>query len=245
MSIQNVLSERTSVKCEACANRHAGICGTLSDGQLKKLQALARRRVVPESVAIFRAGDAADCCASVVSGVVKLTKTTAEGDHRVIALMSPPEFIGYTAASEHSYSAIAATKVELCIYPRAAFRRLLLECPELCQRLLDYTARELEHCRDWALILANKSSYERVAGFFVLVAEGAQSSQAAPSGTLSTCLQLPLTRTELADYLGLSLETVSRNITKLRQKGLIELRSAREIFVPDLERLTLDASIER
>jgi CRP/FNR family transcriptional regulator len=243
MSIQNVLAERNSVKCAACANRHGGLCGTLSDGQLKK--ALARRRLVPESLAIFRAGDAVDCYASVVSGVVKLTKTTAEGEHRVIALMYPPEFLGYTAADGHSYSAIAATKVELCAYPRAAFRRLLLECPELCQRLLDYTARELDRCRDWALILANKSSYERVAGFFVLVARGAQSSQAAPCGKRGTCLQLPLTRSELANYLGLTLETVSRNITKLRQKGLIELRSAREIFVPDLERLTLDASIER
>jgi CRP/FNR family transcriptional regulator len=127
MSIQNILAERTSVKCGACANRHGGICGTLSEGQLKKLQVLARRRVVPESLAIFRAGDAADFYTSVVSGVVKLTKTTAEGEHRVIALMYPPEFIGYTAADEHSYSATAATKVELCTYPRAAFHRLLLE----------------------------------------------------------------------------------------------------------------------
>jgi CRP/FNR family transcriptional regulator len=92
--------------------------------------------------------------------------------------------------------------------------------------------------------VANKSSYERVAGFFLLAAKRAQNSQATPCGTHGTCLVLPLTRSELADYLGLSLETVSRNITKLRQKGLIELRSAREIFVPDLERLALDASVE-
>jgi CRP/FNR family transcriptional regulator, anaerobic regulatory protein len=239
MSIHKASTRYPPVNCEICANRNGGLCGALSVKQLAKLRAIARLRVVPEGLPIYRAGDAVDSYASVVRGVVKLTKATAGGVHHVVALMYPPEFLGYSQENEHRYSATAAIGAELCTYPRAAFQRLLQDEHELCQRLLEYTIRELEFSRDWALMVACKPSYERVAGFFVLVAQG--NSARAVERDPGILMQLPLTRTELANYLGLTPETVSRNITRLKRKGLIEFRTLRGVIIPDIHRLEAEA----
>jgi CRP/FNR family transcriptional regulator len=184
-----------------------------------------------------------DSYASVLRGVVKLTKTTAGGAHHVVALKYPPEFLGYSEQEEHRYSATAATEVELCTYPKAAFHRLLRDGHEPNQRLLEYNARELELAREWNLMVACKSSYERVALFFMLIAKGVRNSGGVVEGEPETIIQLPLTRTEVADYLGLSLETVSRTITKLKRKGLIEFRTPREVIISDTGRLVAEADL--
>jgi CRP/FNR family transcriptional regulator len=241
MSVQKASIRHSPVDCETCANRHGGLCGALSVKQLAKLRAIARLRLVPEGLPLYRAGDALDSYASVVRGVVKLTKTTASGVHHVVALIYPPEFLGYSDEDEHRYSATAAIDAELCTYPRAAFHRLLQDEHELCQRLLEYTARELAFSREWSLMVVCKSSYERVAGFFLLIAKNMRNSTRVAGGEPETVIRLPLTRTELANYLGLTPETVSRNITRLKRKGLIKFQTLRRVIIPDIERLAAEA----
>jgi CRP/FNR family transcriptional regulator len=216
----------------------------LPDKQLEKLRTIARRRAVPEGRLIFRAGDEVESYASIVSGVVKLIKTTSGGENHVAALMYPPEFMGYSSDDEHRYSAVAAMEAELCTYPRAAFRRLLREDVEFCLRILEYTVSEIEIFRHWTLMATRRSSYERVAGFFLFLSRRAKNGGVASPGEPVILVELPLTRTELADYLGLTLETVSRNVTRLKRKGLIELRGAREVIVPDFERLSAEAPVQ-
>jgi CRP/FNR family transcriptional regulator len=240
MSIQKASTRYPQVNCETCANRHGGLCGALSVKQLAKLRAIARLRVVPEGFPLYRAGDAVDSYASVVRGAVKLTKTTAGGVHHVVALIYPPEFLGYSQENEHRYSATAAIDAELCTYPKAAFHRLLQNEHELCLRLLEYTARELEFSRDWGLMLACKSSYERVAGFFLLVAKDVKNSARVAGREPGITIRLPLTRTELANFLGLTPETVSRNITRLKRKGLIQFPTLRGVIVPDIRQLAAE-----
>ncbi len=245
MGIQKIFAHpHTAVKCEGCPNRHGGICGSLSEDELEKLNNIARRRRVPQNLPIFRDGDRVTSFASIVSGVVKLTKTTRAGNHRVITLLYAPEFLGFSYDDLHRYSAVAATEVELCTYPRSSFNRLLLESPAINREVIEHTQRELEFVRDWSLMLSCTSSYERVAGFFSVIARRAAGSAIAANEQSRNWFLLPLKREEIADYLGLTIETVSRNITRLKHKGLIELKSAREICVPDLERLIAEASVE-
>jgi CRP/FNR family transcriptional regulator, anaerobic regulatory protein len=222
------------------AKRHGGFCGTLSVKQLAKLRAIARRRLVPEGVPLYRAGDAADSYASVVRDVVKLTRTTADGLHHVVALIYPPEFLGYSQENEHRYSATAAIDAELCSDPRAAFHRLLQDEHELCQWLLEYTARQLEFARDWSLMVVCKSSYERVAGFFLLIAKDVKNSARVAEGEPGFIIRLPLPRTELAQYLGLTAEILSRNLTRLKCKELIQFRTLRSIIIPDIRQLAAE-----
>jgi CRP/FNR family transcriptional regulator len=241
MSVQKASTRYPRVNCETCANRHGGLCGALSVKLFAELRAIARLRLVPAGLPIYRAGDAVNSYASVLRGVVKLTKTTAGGAHHVVALIYSPEFLGYSEENEHRYSATAAIDTELCIYPSAAFQRLLQDQHELCQRLLEYTAREREFSRDWGLMVACKPSYERVAGFFVLAAKGLENSAKAAGGEPGINIQLPLTRTELANYLGLTPETVSRNIAQLKREGLIQFRTLRGVVIPDIQKLAAEA----
>ncbi|MGA7324815.1 MAG: Crp/Fnr family transcriptional regulator [Rhodomicrobium sp.] len=233
-----------TVKCEGCPNRHGGICGSLSEDELEKLNNIARRRRVRQNLPIFRAGDHVTSFVSIVSGVVKLTDTTRAGKHRVITLLYAPAFLGFSYDDLHRFSAMAATEVELCTYPSSSFNRLLLESPAINREVMEHTQRELEFARDWTLMLCCTSSYERVAGFFSVITRRAAGGATATNEQCRNWFLLPLKREEIADYLGLTIETVSRNITRLKHKGLIELKSAREIRVPDLDRLTAEASVE-
>ncbi len=132
----------------------------------------------------------------------------------------------------------------MCTFPRASFNRLLDEFPEIERWLFEFTVRELDISRDWTLMLGRKSSYERVASLLLIIARRSRDAGCAPMTDNSAQFELPLTRSELADYLGLTLETVSRKISWLKKKGLIELRTTREIFVPDIELLAEVANME-
>ncbi len=231
-------------RCEACFIRHRGICAALSPEQLERLSSIARRRTMPANQYIFRDGDEAISFAAIVSGVVKLIKTTAEGERHIIGLVYAPEFLGHTFAEQHRFSAAAATDVDMCTFPRAAFNRLLDEFPELERWLFEFTVRELDISRDWTLMLGRKSSYERVASLLLIIAKRSRNAGCLPFGENSAQFELPLTRSELADYLGLTLETVSRKISGLKRKGVIELRTTREIVVPDIELLAEAANMD-
>ena len=116
--------------------------------------------------------------------------------------------------------------------------------PRLERWLFEFTVRELDHCRDWTLTLGRKSSYERVASLLLMIARRARYTGQTPLPRNLAQFELPLTRSELADYLGLTLETVSRMVGKLKRKGLIELRSTREVIVPDIELLAAVANMD-
>jgi CRP/FNR family transcriptional regulator, anaerobic regulatory protein len=232
------------VRCDLCVARYRALCSTLSGEQLERLSAMGRRRTVPANQYIFRDGDEALHFAAVLSGVVKLIKTTANGEQHIIGLMYGQDFLGYTFAKHHRFSAAAATETELCVFPRVPFSRLLGDHPSMERWLFEFTAGQLDLCRDWTLTLGRKSSYERVASLLLMIARRARPTGQTPLTRNFAQFELPLTRSELADYLGLTLETVSRMIGKLKRIGLIELRSTREVIVPDIARLAAAASID-
>ena len=109
--------------------------------------------------------------------------------------------------------------------------------------MFEMMVRELDVCRDWTLLLGRKCSYERVAGFLLMMAK--RVPQAVSGHTFNTSqFELPFTRAEMADYLGLTLETVSRQFSRLKKKRVISLPSSREIVIPDMELLSAIAQIE-
>jgi CRP/FNR family transcriptional regulator len=207
------------------------------------LSGIARRRTVLANQYIFRDGDEVTTFASILSGIVKLSKTTSDGEQHIIGLMYAPEFVGHTFSGQHRFSAAAATAVELCSFPRPSFGRLLIDFPALERWLFEFTVAELDLCRDWTLMLSRKSSYERVASLLLMIAKRSLSACAAPAGN-SVEFDLPLMRSELADYLGLTIETVSRKISRMKSEGVIELRGTRSVIVPDLDLLKAAANME-
>jgi len=224
------------VQCDYCIVRHKSICAVLNEKELHDFNRIARQRKISAGRMITGAGDQTIAFANIMSGVIKLTKTLADGRQQIVGLQFAPDFLGRTMAEESPYSAEAATDVQLCAFPRDGFEAMMRKYPGIEHRLFEDTLNELDAAREWMLLLGRKTAREKVATFLHMIAHRASSVGCNHTPDLNFCrFTLPLTRADTADYLGLTLETVSRQITSLKREGTIELSDKREIIVPDIE----------
>jgi CRP/FNR family transcriptional regulator len=236
---RDIHSDAIPVLCLACESRHKGICGALQPHQLVKLAKSTSRRKVEAGTQLVDEAGAVERYANILSGVVKLSKMLRDGRQQIVGLQFAPDFLGRPFESESRLRADAATNVSLCSFPRSALERVMEESPELERRLLKQTLKELDDARDWMLTLGRKTASEKVVSFLVLIAQNIDPYAARDRKTAS--FDLPLTRGDIADFLGLTLETVSRQLTKLRTEGIIEIEGTRRVTIPDVDRLVVRA----
>ena len=225
--------------CDACAVRHRAVCGALTDTEITRLNSIARFKQFTSGRVIIRDHEEPSYFANVVSGVVKLTKTLADGRQQIVGLQFPSDFLGRPFRSRSPYFAEAASDVTLCTFERSQFERLVKDFPGVEHRLFEHTLDELDAAQEWMVLLGRKSAGEKVASFLLMVANrtrqvGCEHAGATVGGAR---FDLPLSRSEIADYLGLTIETVSRQITGLKRHGTIALEGTRTIIVPDLSKL--------
>ena len=224
--------------CDSCAVRQKSLCGALTGDEIGRLNAMAVHKRVPAGKVILSDQEAQTSFANVISGVVKLSKTLADGRQQIVGLQFPSDFLGRPFGARIAYDAQAATNVHLCTFSRTQFERLIKEHPGLEHRLFAHTLDELDAAREWMLLLGRKSAREKVASLLLMIARRSLSVDCLPrKDTDAIGFELPLSRAEIADYLGLTIETVSRQLTALKTSRVIVLRSQREIQVPDLARL--------
>ena len=232
----------TAEHCADCPIRNRAICSQAGTDELEILNSVKHYRTYSPGQEIVAAGEFTATIGSVVEGVVSLSKTMLDGRRQMVGLMFPSDFIGRPKSPVAPYDAVAVTPVRLCLFSRPQFERLLRETPSIEQRLLEITLDELDAARDWMLLLGRKTAREKIATFLSILARRSAVLAAAPRIDGLT-FELPLTREAIADYLGLTIETVSRQITALRKAGVIEMVDSRHIRVPDFAAL-LDAAGE-
>lgn len=186
-------------------------------------------------------GDAQDIerYSNVLAGVVKLTKTLSDGRQQIVGLQFAPDFVGRPFKTESALTAEAATEVELCSFPRRIVEKMMADQPDLQHRLLEQTLKELDQARDWMVMLGRKSAAEKVASFLLMIARNIRPGQTPAAHGAS--FDLPLSRADIADFLGLTIETVSRQMTRLRTEEIIRIENNRHVIVEDLARLALRA----
>ena len=224
------------MRCGACPIRERAVCSHCNRDELQKLDEIKSYRDYGAGAEIMGAGEGYDFVASIVSGVVKLLKTMPDGRTQMIGLLFPSDFVGHVMRDAAEYDAIAATDVRLCVFRRAPFEKMLKETPRLEHRLLQMTLDELDAAREWLLLLGRKTAREKVASLLLMLAQRKHDLGAGCSGRRDS-VELPLTRAEIADYLGLTLETVSRQMSALKKDGVIGLEGKRHIMVPDFDLL--------
>ena len=224
--------------CAECAVRNSALCRVLSPDKLAAFNRLAYRKRFPAG-RLISGTDTEDWFANVISGVIKLTKTLSDGRQQIVELLFPSDFLGRPFRASGAYAAEAATDVELCCFSRQRFERLLHEWPDLKQLFLERTLDEIDAAREWMLLLGRKSAAEKVAALLLLILRRMRAPRC--DATPTAQFDLPVSRTEMADYLGLRIETVSRQIAQLRKAGVIDTAKGRTIIVRDvaaLERMT-------
>ena len=218
--------------CGDCTIRHRAVCSYCGWDELAVLDAIKFYRSYEPGQEIVAAGEEVDFLGSVVDGVVALSKTMADGRRQTVGLMFPSDFVGRPMRAQAPYDATAVTPVRLCLFMRGRFERLVRQMPALEKRLLEMTLDELDAARDWLLLLGRKTAQEKIATFLTILARRAAALQNKPVED-GLVFRLPLSREAIADYLGLTIETVSRQVTALKKGGVIELTDARSIRVPD------------
>ena len=223
------------VLCRACEARHKGICGVLQPHQLQELSKHTTKSIFEAEHEISPAGEKITRQSNILSGVVKLSKLTSDGRQQIVGLQFAPDFLGRPFARQSDVSADAATDVRVCSFPTHVLDAMIKESPELEHRLHQQTLKELDEAREWMLTLGRKTASEKVASFLYLIASHIDPESTHRSG--SVMFDIPLKRSDIADFLGLTIETVSRQMTKLRHAGLINLINNRTVEIPDIDRL--------
>lgn len=235
---RHVLHQKLSshISCGDCAIRHRAVCARCDTGELAELEAVKFYRSYPAGAPVVWSGEQMDFVASVVSGIAALTQTLEDGRRQMVGLLLPSDFVGRPGRSHAAYDVTATTDLVMCCFRKKPFEALIEKTPHLAHRLLEMTLDELDAAREWMLLLGRKTAREKIASFLCILARREAALQMKSVGHAMT-IELPLTREELADYLGLTLETVSRQISALRREGVLDLVGKRGILVPDFDAL--------
>jgi CRP-like cAMP-binding protein len=194
--------------------------------------AQASLRRVEEKDLLFAEGDAISHVYRVETGAIALYRVLADGRRQIMGFAYPGDIIGLGVEVKHAMNAQAVKPTRVRCLPVAALRQSASEDPMLGFKLYDVLARELAATRDLMLTTGQRSAMERVAGFLLAFSRRNQRNGQDP-----TTFELPMTRTDIGDFLGLTIETVSRTFTKLKVLRLIELPHSNQVRLLDIEHL--------
>ena len=238
MALQETHS--THVECGDCPIRHRAVCARCETDELALLEQIKYYRSYQTGQTIVWSGDRMDFVASVVTGIATLTQTMEDGRRQMVGLLLPSDFVGRPGRNAAAYDVTATTDVVMCCFRKKPFEEMMGRTPHIAQRLLEMTLDELDAAREWMLLLGRKTAREKIASLLAIIARRDASLNLKRTGG-PMAVDLPLTREEMADYLGLTLETVSRQISALKKEGVINLEGKRHVTIPDFDRLLEEA----
>lgn len=216
--------------CSRCPIRHRAVCSNCNADEIALLEDLKSYRVFKAGDRIMWRDDELNFVASVVEGVASLSKTLEDGRTQTVGLLFASDFIGRPGRSRIEFDVTAATDLTLCCFDRKRFEKLIQDIPHLAHRLMEIALDELDAARDRMMLLGRKTALEKTASFLETLVQRSTTGQVAQNIHLT----LPLTREEIANYLGLTLETVSRQFGQLKKAGVIEPLNRREVIVRDV-----------
>lgn len=220
--------------CFDCAVRLQAICGVLESDELKAFRASGTTAHVETGETLFFEGDPANSVYNLTSGLLRLSKLLPDGRRQIAGFIFPGDFLGITMEDDHAFTAEAISPAEICRFPRARFEAFVEAHPHLERRLYALAAHELAASRQQVVLLGRKTATERLASFFLMLA--GRNEEDCSKGKPNV-VRLPMNRTDIADYLGLRIETISRELAQLKSGRVIRLVSTHEIEILDRERL--------
>lgn len=226
--------------CGECPIRHRAVCAHCDADELVELEEIKYYRSYEAGQTVIWSGDQMNFVGSVVSGIATLTQTMEDGRTQMVGLLLPSDFVGRPGREGAAYDVVATTDLVMCCFRKKPFEELMAKTPHIAHRLLEMTLDELDAAREWMLVLGRKTAREKIASLLSIIARrDASLSKNGSSGPM--VFDLPLTREAMADYLGLTLETVSRQMSALKKDGVILLEGKRHVTIPDMGRLMEEA----
>lgn len=220
------------IVCADCPVAETAVCAALGIDDRIELTRLGRHRRFARGEVIVAAGDANTMFATLTRGAAKLSRIDADGTERIVALVHPAGVLGQLFAPVADLTVTALAPSEACLFPRGDVERVLGERPAFAHRLLRAAQAELAEARALIDTISKRQAKARVAALLLDLARAAS-----PACHQATAFDLPLTRGEMAQLLGVTIETVSRTLTAFEAAGLLERRGASGIVLHDPARL--------
>jgi CRP/FNR family transcriptional regulator, anaerobic regulatory protein len=214
------------VDCDHCKIRLVSVCAAFKRDDLDALQNITQPVYFAAKESLFLENDDSDAAYTVTDGVIRLYRIFVDGRRQLLEFLLPGDFISIEASGHYGFSADAVTDVSLCRFPKAQFESVVDKRPHVLQKLYQTSAQELINSREHAMALGQRSASEKVAWFLIHL-RNRWARTALPSNTIP----VPMSRQDIADYLGLTIETVSRTLTSLENSAAIALPSSRRIVL--------------
>jgi CRP/FNR family transcriptional regulator len=214
--------------CSTCGARPLGVCADLKGHELQSMACASESVTAQPGQALFHEGDPNPYVFNVVDGAVKLYRLLPDGRRQITGFLFQGDFLGLGGRGPSSFTAEALTPLNTCRFRRGDFDQLLNALPALEHRLVALAGDELMAAQEQIVLLGRKTARERLASFLTRLSER-QVQLGGPVGHV----HLPMTRLDIADYLGLTIETVSRVFTQFKTSGLIQLLPGNDVALPD------------
>lgn len=219
--------------CMGCAVRSISMCRVLDCDDLGAMRRLGWSVTLRDGQPLFHEGDPATRIFTLTRGALKLYKLLPDGRRQIMGFMFPGDFLGISVDEEHAFTAEAVADSQLCWFPRHRFGEFAEGRPHLERELYRLAAHELAAAQAQMVLLGRKTATERLASFFLMLLERAERDGRGPI----RMIDLPMSRIDIADYLGLTKETVSRMLATLKSMRIVRLDALDRIEVIDRDRL--------
>lgn len=217
--------------CFDCAVRELAVCGVLDSAALREFKQDGPAVHYDSGQTVVFEADQAASVYSLTSGLLRLSKLLPDGRRQIAGFLFPGDFLGITLEDEHAFTAEAVAPSTLCRFPRRQFDAFVADHPALERRLYAVAAHELAAARQQLVLLGRKTATERLASFLLMLAGRCHSKR--DDGNIG----FQMSRADIADYLGLRVETVSREISALKAAQVIQLTGRNSYRIADRERL--------
>jgi CRP/FNR family transcriptional regulator len=216
--------------CARCDVRPLALCGALDLAHVHVMSSIAHPRRIEAGKQLMQEGDTAEDVFTLTEGMLKLYKLMPDGRRQITGFMIPGDFIGLAYGSSYVYSAEAVMPSTACRFTRSRLLEKMADHPELEHRLLSLASNELAAAQAQMLLLGRKSARERLASFILGFVDRRNISE-------GENMPLPMSRNDIADFLGLTIETVSRVFTSMRKERLISLPDKHSVLIEDIANL--------
>jgi len=218
--------------CADCRVRDLSICSYLEGPEISQFSDILQHVELSNGESLFDEGEPSDYVFSIIDGAVKLYKLLPDGRRQVTGFMFPGDFLGLARSSEYVYSAEIIKNTKLCRMPRVKLEKIIASSNNLKQQFLTLARDELADAQDHMLLLGRKTAIEKLASFLLML-----SKRSVRRGDAANPISIPMNRNDIGDFLGLTTETVSRTLTRLRKGQVIDIGTDHTINVNDFEAL--------
>ncbi len=224
-----------NLRCADCPVRDRAACSVLSEEERNTLGDIGHMRTLAPGQTLFAAGDEAPACATLIDGALKIVDRTVGGDEHIVGMIHPAGFVGEFFQPYARHDVVALTASQLCVFGGADMERAIERFPALARALLKRAQADVLASRDLLSLTGGHAAQRKIAGLVLAIADSASHSPCKPA----LRFDLPLSRGEIGDLLGLTIETVSRQIGALEKAGILTRTGKRGIAINDPARLSV------